>query len=210
MNHRSGRLQPFRQHRRDGSGRPRRDIQHRCDEVEAQAEFFVRAATLAGMHTLVGRVRGIAEGAALITGATLEFTQPEEANSDMITNYTMARRLDAHLATVGLHMPPAQPEPGMGSTDWGNVSYVVPSVETGFPILDRLCTWHSQEVVEAAISPLGFANTLKVAKALALTGLDLLSDGQLMDEVKDEFRRSLLDRSASEFSGVHAGACALR
>ncbi|MFN8592718.1 MAG: amidohydrolase [Thermomicrobiales bacterium] len=176
----------------------------------AQAEFFVRAATLAGMHTLVGRVRGIAEGAALITGATLEFTQPEEANSDMITNYTMARRLDAHLATVGLHMPPAQPEPGMGSTDWGNVSYVVPSVETGFPILDRLCTWHSQEVVEAAISPLGFANTLKVAKALALTGLDLLSDGQLMDEVKDEFRRSLLDRSASEFSGVHAGACALR
>jgi len=29
-----------------------------------------------------------------------------------------------------LKLPQAKPEPGSGSTDWGNVSYVVPSVET--------------------------------------------------------------------------------
>src|SRR5215218_2051682 len=88
----------------------------------AQAEFFVRAPTLSAMNELVEKVRRIAEGAALITGASLEFERPEEAYADMITNYTMASRLGQHLDAVGLRLPEAKPEPGMGSTDWANVS----------------------------------------------------------------------------------------
>jgi hypothetical protein len=120
---------------------------------------------------------------------------PEEANADMITNYTMANRLGHHLDRVGLTMPQAKPEPGMGSTDWGNVSYVVPSVETGYPILDRVCTWHSQEVVDAADSELGYTNTLAVARAMALTGLDLILEPQLLAAVKDEFTRAKSTRA---------------
>jgi amidohydrolase len=153
----------------------------------AQAEFFVRAATLAGMNGLVEQVRRIAEGAALITGATLNFEMPEDANSDMITNYAMATRLGQHLAAVGLNLPEAKPEPGTGSTDWGNVSYEVPSVETAYPILDRVCTWHSREVVDAADSEMGYANTLAVARAMALTGIDLIADPALLATVKEEF-----------------------
>jgi amidohydrolase len=156
----------------------------------AQAEFFVRAATLASMNELVEKVRRIAEGAALITGASVVIEMPEEANSDMITNYTLANRLSANLSHVGLELPLAKPEPGMGSTDWGNVSYEVPSVETSYPILDRVCTWHSQEVVDAADSELGHANTLSVARALALTGLDLIAEPALLASVKDEFLRA--------------------
>ena len=84
----------------------------------------------------------------------------------------------------------------MGSTDWGNVSYVVPSVETGFPILDRVCTWHSQEVVEAADSELGYRNTLAVARAMALTGLDLILEPALLAAVKEEFGRAKAVRAA--------------
>ncbi len=153
----------------------------------AQSEFFVRAATLAGMNDLVEQVRRIAEGAALITGATLSFEMPEDANSDMITNYAMATRLGQHLAAVGLILPEAKPEPGTGSTDWGNVSYEVPSVETAYPILDRVCTWHSREVVDAADSEMGYANTLAVARAMALTGIDLIADPALLTTVKEEF-----------------------
>ena len=64
----------------------------------------------------------------------------------------------------------------MGSTDWANVSYEVPSVETSYPIIDHVCTWHSQEVVQAADSEMGYANTLAVARAMALTGIDLIVD----------------------------------
>jgi metal-dependent amidase/aminoacylase/carboxypeptidase family protein len=165
----------------------------------SQAEFFVRASTLAAMNALVEKVRRIAEGAALITGASLDFSMPEEANSDMITNYTLANRLSSHsshLGAVGMHLPEAKPEPGMGSTDWGNVSYEVPSVETSFPILDRVCTWHSQAVVDAADSELGYANTLTVARALALTGVDLIAEPELLAAVKDEFARAKTHRAA--------------
>jgi metal-dependent amidase/aminoacylase/carboxypeptidase family protein len=162
----------------------------------AQAEFYVRAATLAGMHTLVEQVRRIAEGAALITGATLTLTMPEEPNSEMITNYTLASRLSDHLHAVGLHLPDAKPEPATGSTDWGNVSQEVPSVETSYPIVDHVCTWHSAEVVAAADSDLGYANTLAVARAMALTGIDLIADPALLAAVKDEFARATAAHAA--------------
>lgn len=163
----------------------------------AAAEFFVRAATLAYMNELVEKVKRIAEGAALITGAELDFALPDRPNFDMITNYSLARRLKVNLDAVELTMQDAKAEQGSGSTDWGNVSYSVPSVETSYPILDRVCTWHSQEVVEAAVSELGFENTIKVAKAMALTGLDLLLDPEALIEIKQEFDGSLSKRQAA-------------
>lgn len=163
----------------------------------AAAEFFVRAATLAYMETLVEKVENIARGAALMTGTRLEFSRPEEANSDMITNYPMAQQLKKHLDDLGFKMLDAKPEEGTGSTDWGNVSYVTPSVETSYPILDHVCTWHSQEVVDAADSEMGYANTLLVAKALAMTGLDLIEDSALLGAVKDAFQRELARRQAA-------------
>jgi amidohydrolase len=163
----------------------------------ARGDFFVRAATLNYMHELTEQVRRIAEGAALMTGCRLEFTLPEPANSDMITNRAIALRLKEHLDAVGLRQPDATPEPASGSTDWGNVSYVVPSVETSYPILDRVCTWHSWDVVEAANSAMGYANTILVAKAMALTGVDLIADPALLHDVKAEFARSKSAREAA-------------
>lgn len=162
----------------------------------AVAEFYVRASTVARMNVLVDQVRRISEGAASITGATLSFELPEEPNWDMITNHVLARRLAVHMSVTGLDLPEAKSEPGKGSTDWGNVSYLTPSVETAYPILDRICTWHSQEVVDASISELGEENTLKVAKAMALTGLDLIAEPSLMESVKSEFAQTLQSRSA--------------
>lgn len=155
----------------------------------ARAEFFVRAATLEYMNQLVEQVRQIAAGAALITGARLEFEASGLPNSDMVTNLTLARALKRNLDEVGLEMPEATAEPASGSTDWGNVSYEVPSVETGFPILDRVCTWHSSDVVAAADSELGYRNTLLVAKAMALTGVDILADPALLADIQREFGR---------------------
>lgn len=161
----------------------------------AEAEFFVRAATLAYMTQLVEKVRKIGEGAALMTGTRLEFVEPEKPNFDMITNYTLARQLKRNLDTVGLKLPDAKPSEGSGSTDWGNVSYVTPSVETSYPILDHVCTWHSQEVVEAADSDLGYENTLLVGKAMAMTGIDLLEQPELIAAIKHEFETVRTARS---------------
>ncbi|MBN9014847.1 MAG: amidohydrolase [Rhizobiales bacterium] len=157
----------------------------------AAAEFLVRGSTLKYVNELVEHVRRIAEGAALITGAKLGFSFPEKANFDMVTNYTLARELKANLDAVGMTLPEAKAKEGTGSTDWGNVSYIVPSVETSYPILDRVCTWHSQEVVEAADSELGYANTFLTAKAMALTGYEVLTNPSLREAIKVEFEAAI-------------------
>ncbi len=162
----------------------------------AAGDFLVRAQTMAYMNELVGKVRRIAEGAALITGADLAFIFSEKPSYDMITNHPLARRVKVHLDNMGLTMPEARAEEGSGSTDWGNVSYEVPSVETAFPILDRVCTWHSEDVVAAADSPLGYDNTIAVATAMALAGVDLLLDPELLTEVRRSFEATRADRGA--------------
>ena len=163
----------------------------------AEALFYVRAGTQTYMYELVEKVRNIAEGAAFMTGATLEFSFPEDASWDMITNYTLARALKANIDRVGLVLPEAKPEEGTGSTDWGNVSYAVPSVETGFPIVQGLCTWHSQDVVEAAESEYGYANTFLIAKAMALTAIDLIEQPETLAAIEREFETALAARQAS-------------
>jgi metal-dependent amidase/aminoacylase/carboxypeptidase family protein len=164
----------------------------------AAAEFFVRAGTTAYMNQLADRVREIAEGAAAITATRLEFSTPEEPNSDMITNHVMARALKKNLDTLGVALQEAKAEPGSGSTDWGNVSYVTPSVELPYPIVDRVITWHSADVVEAADSDFGYENTLLVAKALAMTGIDLIEQPDLLTEVKESWRAEVARRSNVE------------
>jgi len=161
----------------------------------AEGSFLVRASTRAYMQELVDKVRAIAEGAASMTGARLTFERSEEPYYDMITNYPLARRIKKHLDDLGLQLPDPKVEPGKGSTDWGNVSYEVPSVETSYPIVDRVITWHSKEVVEAADSELGYANTLTVAKALALAGLDVLTDAALRAEIGLAFERERAARA---------------
>jgi amidohydrolase len=153
----------------------------------AAGSFLIRAATLSYMDELVEKVRDIAEGAALITGAQLEWVHPSPANADMVTNYTLAGIIAKHTGAVGLDTPDAKAEQATGSTDWGNVSYAVPSVETSYPIIDRVCTWHSMDVVEAADSEMGYRNTILVAKAMALAGLDVLRDKDVRNAVRAEF-----------------------
>jgi amidohydrolase len=162
----------------------------------AEAFFFVRAGTQKYMYELVEKVRKIAEGAALMTGASLEFSFPEDASWDMITNYTLARALKANIDAVGLDLPDAKVEEGSGSTDWGNVSYAVPSVETGFPIVQGRCTWHSQDVVDAAESEYGYANTFLIGKAMALTALDLIEHPETLTAIKHEFESARAKRQA--------------
>jgi hypothetical protein len=109
----------------------------------------------------------------------------------------LASALKKNIDRVGLELPEARAEEGTGSTDWGNVSYVVPSVETAFPIVAGRCTWHSQDVVDAAESELGYGNTFLVAKAMALTALDIIDQPETLAAIKAEFTDSLARRLAA-------------
>lgn len=153
----------------------------------ASAEFYVRAADLAYVRTLEDKLRRIAEGAALMTETTVEITQVSPTYYDMRPSYTLGRRYNEHMRAAGLEVNAGtRGERGSFSTDFANVSYLMPAVNGSFAISQTPIRGHSQEVVDAACSQYGLAQLLKVSQAMALTALDLFTDPPLLAEARDE------------------------
>lgn len=160
----------------------------------AAAEFYIRAGSIEAVEATVERAVKVAEGAAAMTGAGLEVTRAGTAYADVKPNYTIGRLLQSKLALVGLeerdprgdHARQAGPRPY--STDLGNVSRKVPTATITFAISETPIRGHSQDVVDCSISPLGRDNAIKTGMALALAGVDLLADPELVAATREEFR----------------------
>ena len=75
----------------------------------------------------------------------------------------------------------------MGSTDMGNVSWLVPGIHPAIAIAPRDVPIHTTEFREFAKSESGHKGLVDAAKALAMTGIDVLMDADLRKRMKDEF-----------------------
>jgi len=155
----------------------------------AAAFFFVRAADRKYKDKILRRVKKCAQGAAAATGAKLEFIVRPRALDDMKNNMTMAKLFEKNLKVLGEKVRAPDPKAGKGSTDMGNVSYVVPSIHPSIAIGPRKLAGHSREFAEASMSERGHEAMLVAAKAMALTSVDLFTDEALMKKVKREFGR---------------------
>jgi amidohydrolase len=160
----------------------------------ARGRWFLRAESLKETAELVEKVRGIAGGAASMTGARVEFTLPHPPYADQVPNYTLQRRIKHWLNELGMELPDADPSPGRGSTDVGNVSYLAPTACAGFPITDGPVPWHSTIVNEAAGTEAAYENMFIAGKAVALTGLEFLEDPSRVEEARAEWREKVARR----------------
>ena len=152
-------------------------------------EFLVRARDDAYMQELLQKVKNIFQAAALATGCEVRLTFDEEPYVDLRNNAVLARLFEENLRHVGVDPVEGVPWAGAGSTDMGNVSHVVPALHPTIGIASAEVPGHSQAFLEAAGSPRGYQAMVDAAKALAMTGADLLADPALVDEAKVEFRR---------------------
>ena len=80
-----------------------------------------------------------------------------------------------------------------GSTDVGDVSFVVPVVRLGVTTAPSGTPWHSWAVVACAGMSIGHKGLIYASKALGMTAVDLFTNQQLLQEVKDEFKTRLGD-----------------
>jgi amidohydrolase len=153
----------------------------------AAARFLLRAADRDYVDVLEEKVRKIAEGAALMTQTTVEITREGPTFYDMRPSYVVGRRYEENMRAMGLEIT-AQRQPARGpySTDFGNVSYLMPAVTGSFAISREPIPGHSPQVVAAACSDFGHQQLLKVAQAMALTALDLYLEPPLLAQAKDE------------------------
>lgn len=149
--------------------------------------FYVRAANERRLARLKERVHACFQAGALASGAELHVRPEGEDYSDMWTNAALAAAYEANLAALGRHVEHAPPEHISGSTDMGNVSKLVPSIHPMVAIAPPHVALHTPEFATWAASESGQQGVIDGAKALALTGIDVLCSSDLRTAMRAAF-----------------------
>lgn len=156
----------------------------------AAAKFYLRAAAAPTLNELYQKVENIVQGAALATGCKGRM-QPYQ---NRVENTVLSPKFDAvyekHLAEFGGHFDKTARRT-MGSSDVGNVSQVVPTIQPLIQITDTPVDGHSEGMVRACAAQQGLDSIALGAKVLALTALDLILDPQLLADIKAEHAQNV-------------------
>jgi amidohydrolase len=155
----------------------------------AAANFMLRSKDRAYLHEVVEKVRRVAEGAAQITGARLEVLPAHPMYENVRPNAVLTKAARANAEAIGMPIDatPAGWNGGGASTDFGNVSQVLPAYFLRFAVSQQPVPGHSVAMTEVAKSALAHDNALVTAKVLALTACDLLANPQLLEAARNDF-----------------------
>ncbi|MBP2079361.1 M20 family metallopeptidase [Oceanobacillus polygoni] len=157
--------------------------------AKATAQFYVRAKSRDYLNEVVEKVKHIAEGAASMTGASLEITNYELSYDNMITNHALSDAFTRNLKeTSEQHVFP--PKESYGSIDMGNVSQVVPAIHPYIGMNAPELVPHTIEFANTTVTEEGHQALCDGALSLAQTGYDVLTDTQLFKAIQNEFKRS--------------------
>jgi len=156
----------------------------------ASARFYIRAESWAKAEAVSTRIRAIAEGAALTTGATVKVERFQNEVQDFVLNEVLDSILHEELESHG-EVVYTERGRGLGSTDAGNISYAVPTAHPHIKIGPDDLVAHTNEFRDAANSELGYKGLVTGAKALAGAGYRLLSEPELLHQVRKAYEESL-------------------
>jgi metal-dependent amidase/aminoacylase/carboxypeptidase family protein len=148
-------------------------------------KFEVRALQPAYLAELKERVIGCFEAGAKATGCTYEMAWMPGAYAPMNNNKPMADAYKANAESLGrkfLNIPVES----TGSTDMGNVSWVVPSIHPTFT-LGGFALNHTAGFTDICATDVAHDNMIQAGQSLAMTGIDLVLQPGLLDEVKAAF-----------------------
>ena len=207
---------------------------------EAQVLYAIRAPKVTQVKKLYERMCDIAQGAALITGTTVDIRQVA-AYSNVIRNETLEDVMDAHLrhfVPIGyteeekayaakfkeviteldkeglknaISRIASKDEKqavmdmslfdfvidknantgGGGSTDVGDVSWVVPTGQVSVVTCAAGTAFHSWQCVAQGKSSIAHKGMIAAAKIMACTGVDLLTKPELLESAKKDWVENL-------------------
>jgi metal-dependent amidase/aminoacylase/carboxypeptidase family protein len=151
--------------------------------------FIVRAEDDGYLDEIKQKVINCFIGAATASGARLEYKWGEVRYATLRNNLTLARLFRRNLQSLGRRVHLFNPRIGIGSSDIGNVSQLVPSIHPLVAIAPPKVVTHSPQFAAAAISEAGTRGLLDAAKAMAMTVVDLVVNPEIVTGVKEEFRQ---------------------
>lgn len=158
------------------------------------ANLYVRSNRVSEVKALAKRIRSAMDGAALATGCTAKMSFSEENFKDTQTNNylnELAAQCIEEFTAEALHRYGDTRSPG--SSDLGDVSYVVPAIQMVFKIgeyNDPEGGFHTQHMVEAAASEEALQSALQFMRGLVYTTEKLLTEPEHLRAIKEEFLRT--------------------
>ncbi len=179
----------------------------------------VRDTKREGMQEVYERVKKMAEGAAIMANVSYKISLVSgvyevlvnRTGGDLLTknlsllgpmSYTndevaFAKKIQESTGKpqVGLHtivepLEATDPNAGGGSTDVGDVSWVVPTIRLSVATAPIGTPWHSWAVVACGGMSIGHKGMLHASKTLAMTMVDLYEDSKKIEAVKAEYKKS--------------------
>ncbi|XP_028843345.1 peptidase M20 domain-containing protein 2-like [Denticeps clupeoides] len=153
-----------------------------------ELEFYLRTPMYKELSDLKAKAEACFRSAAVATGCQVEITYPGHEYTNILQNTTLEKLYQENGRALGIEFK----EEGRdlsGSTDFGNVSFIVPGIHPYFYIGSDALN-HTAEYTAAAGAEQAQMYTLRTSKALAMTALDVLLDPELLKKVREEFRQA--------------------
>ncbi|MDO5302853.1 MAG: amidohydrolase [Clostridia bacterium] len=159
----------------------------------AQCQISVRALDRKYMREVQEKVIRIAEGAALIPGAKMEYRHYENPYDDIRNNKELIACVQKNLTECGIKdFVPGYEYLTPGSSDLGNVSYICPTLYFEVdPEGEYTCVVHDPSALKIVNSEAAYRKMEQVIEGFSLTAVELCQDSELMSRMKKEFEEGI-------------------
>ncbi|NMM61647.1 M20 family metallopeptidase [Clostridium sp. P21] len=154
---------------------------------ETESKFYIRCPKMSMACEIEKKVQELVKTTSYLMNVDCSVCLYELPYDELIQNKNLSRIFSHNLKESGIIDidPPKDTNSGLSL---GTVSQVVPCIHPYISICeDKNIEYSSKEFSEATISYYAQDKIIKVAQALALTGLDLIENASLLNQVKKEF-----------------------
>ena len=173
--------------KREGMNEVYEHVKKMAEGAAIMANVDYEINLISGIHEILpNRAGGAAVQENLETLGPLSYTFEELDFAYKIQEATSKPKLGINGKITPLK--PTAEHPMGGSTDVGDVSFLVPVVRLGVTVAPEGTPWHSWAVVACGGMSIGHKGMVYAAKALSMSMVDMFTDSKLLQEVKDEFK----------------------
>jgi amidohydrolase len=160
--------------------------------ARAVTEWMVRSRSIASLAPLKARVAACLEAGATAAGCEVDIAWKQVVYADMLDNEAMVALFAGNAAALGRQVEePVGERRVVGSTDMGNVSYLVPSIHPMIAAAPSGLPIHTPEFATHARAEGGDQAVVDGAIAMAWTVADLWLGEGVLAAVQDEFAATM-------------------
>lgn len=180
--------------------------------------MWVRDSKRSGVEEVFTRVKEIAKGASMMAGVESQ-VRVQSGDYEILVNQNGAEALQKNIEALGpivyteaeiafakriqevsnvdqtgldgaVHpLQKTRDDPDGGSTDVGDISWIVPEITANITTAPAKAPWHSWAVVACGGMSIGHKGMLYAAKALSMTMVDVFESEQLRKSIREEFEK---------------------